>query len=199
MTAPMVENELRPVSPQDTTVAAQVQPQDVERFREALEQNESHNPGRGNKDESAADNTAPAWDGASTWEGLSAHRFVAPVPVLSPAPARSKPMQTVSAVRRTRLQTHAARNGAMQPLADLLFRVHQRAAGRVVLDMKIVPPQPNPLRLTLRLSMDDGAFVVKVHTGLEADHRDEVKQALQVLQSSLAARLTIPARVVLLA
>jgi hypothetical protein len=201
MTTPMVDNELRPLMPQDATVAAQAHPQDVVRFREVLAQDTSRSPGRGNDAESSVDGAAPVSEG-TTWELVPAgevRRFATPVAVPSSAPAGRKPTPTVTGVRRARLQTHAARNGAMQPLTDLLVGVHQRAAGRTVLDMKIVPPEPNPLRLTLRLSMDDGAFVVKVHTGLGPDHREEVKQALQVLQTSLTARLSMPARVVLLA
>lgn len=202
MTTPKVENELRPLTPQDATVVALARPQDVVRFREVLAHDPSRGFGHGDGAESPVDDAAPVSDGTSAWELVPAgevRRFPSPMPVPSSAPAGRKPTPTVTGVRRAHLQTHAARNGAMQPLADLLLGVHQRAAGRPVLDMKIVPPEPNPLRLTLRLSMDDGAFVVKVHTGLAAEHREEVKQALQVLQSSLTARLAMPARVVLLA
>jgi hypothetical protein len=112
-------------------------------------------------------------------------------------PAESTPVRPVTASRRAMLSTHLERSRAMQPLAELLAAVRERAAGNDVSDLKIVPPEPNVLKLTLHLSMTDGEFVVKVRTALGADRRDEVNQALHVLQTSLSARLQLPARVIL--
>lgn len=108
-------------------------------------------------------------------------------------------MPAVARKRRIEFGTHLARAKAMQPVSDLLVLVRSRAPGQAVPDLRIVPPEPNPLKLTLHLAMNDEEFVVKAHTALGADRREEVQQALHVLEVSLAARLRMPARVVLLA
>jgi hypothetical protein len=116
--------------------------------------------------------------------------------VAAPAVATA---QAVSPKKRVELGTHLARKNAMQPVADMLALVRERAGGQAVTDLKIVPPEPNPLRLTLHLAMNGDEFVVKVRTALGADRREEVQQALHVLETTLAVRLRMPARVVLLA
>jgi hypothetical protein len=167
---------------------------DVERFKAAMTDDDAR--GVAGEEREPPEGSAFA---AAPVSGAQAPRWV-PVP-LAGASAQAGPRSSrpVSAAPRARLQTHSARSRAMQPLLELLVGVHERAGGRAVREMKIVPPKPNPLQLTLHLSMRDGEFVVAAHTGLGPEQREEVHQALHVLQTALAARLKLPARVVLLA
>lgn len=199
MNSPKVESELRPLP--SVQVETQAHPEDVERFLAALEENggvpcgdERGEETPGQQDTSAGDETS---DDDSHAPKISSGP--ATLPALPERVNQPRPMRPVTAVRRAVLATHQARSIAMQPLAELLAGVRARAEGRVVSDLKIVPTEPNPLRLTLLLSMKDGEFVVKASTELGADRRDEVQQALQVLEAALGARLQMPARVVLLA
>lgn len=147
--------------------------------------------GEGDPEEGGPDDLSPARTRAmdAVWRDATWHL---PPPAVATA-------QAVAPKRRVELGTYLARQNAMQPVADLLALVRQRAAGKAVTGLRVVPPEPNPLKLTLNLSMDGDQFVVEVRTALGADRRAEVQQALHVLEGALAARLHTPARVVLLA
>lgn len=191
MSPQKVETDNRPTQPREKSVSVEVKPEDVARFRAVLAPN-----GR-----ALDDDDTDAFDEVALEEREmpSARTAVARRdPWLMP-PRDIPVVQTVIPKKRVELGTHLARQSAMQPLADLLALVRQRAAGQAVTDLKIVPPEPNPLRLTLHLAMDGDEFVVKARTALGADRREEVQQALHVLEAGLAARLRMPARVVLLA
>lgn len=102
---------------------------------------------------------------------------------------------------QNRIRSHEDRQEAMRPIVDLLEAAHRRAPSEGVSDLTLVPPSPNPLRLTLSLSMQGDDFVVKAKTGLGAEHREHVQQSLQALEHALSQRLRDPvrARVILLA
>jgi hypothetical protein len=84
--------------------------------------------------------------------------------------------------------SHQERQDTMEPLAQLIATLRARQSERVT-ELNIVPPSPNRLRLTLQVTGDDGNFVVKARTSLPHDRRDEVKQALNVLERMLKQRL----------
>lgn len=90
--------------------------------------------------------------------------------------------------RRQRMGSHQERQDTMEPLAQLIAALRARQSERVT-ELNIVPPSPNRLRLTLQVSGDDGNFVVKARTSLPHDRRDDVKQALNVLERMLKQRL----------
>jgi hypothetical protein len=100
-----------------------------------------------------------------------------------------------------RVRSHEDRQQAMRPLVDLLEAAHRRAPSQGVSDLTLVPPSPNPMRLTLSVSMQGDDFVVKATTGLGAEYREHVQQSLQALEHALSQRLRDPvrARVILLA
>jgi hypothetical protein len=190
MNSPKVEADPALQRPQ-MTAAVQADPREVERFEAALRRETLRDEEPRRMQEPGGEEPAASDGGAGLADGT---RFLPPLPAADRAAPRP-----VTRVRRAALFTHAARSRAMQPVAELLAGLHQRAAGRAVQGMTIVPPEPNPLRLTLQLSMREGEFVVQVRAGLEPGRREEVRQALHVLQAALAARLKLPARVVLLA
>ena len=103
--------------------------------------------------------------------------------------------------RPGRLRTHGEREQAMKPIVALLEAAQRRAPPRDAAELTIVPPAPNPLRLSLSLAMHGDDFVVKATTALGAEHREHVLQSLNALEQALSRRLREPvrARVILLA
>jgi hypothetical protein len=89
---------------------------------------------------------------------------------------------------RQRMGSHQERQEAMEPLAQLIAALRARQSEQVT-QLNIVPPSSNRLRLTLQVTGDDQSFVVKARTSLPQDRRDEVKQALNVLEQMLKQRL----------
>lgn len=195
MSSPKVETDVARLQQSQTNEAAPPKPGEVAHFRAAL--------AAGVADGLVADEGDPVpSDGENLDDGSARPRATTAALRAHAGLAASADVPTarpVVAKKRVGLGTHLARQSAMQPLADLLSLVRQRAAGQAVPDLRIVPPQPNPLRLTLHLAMDGNEFVVKARTALGADRRAEVQQALHVLEAALTARLRMPARVVLLA
>lgn len=96
--------------------------------------------------------------------------------------------------QRTRFAPHREREDTMEPLAQLVATLHARQSQSVT-ELNIVPRAPNPLRLTLQIAGDSDNFVVKARTTLPDDRRDEVRQALHVLERMLTERLPANMRV----
>lgn len=193
MSSPKVEAEARGPLPPEAAQQRDARPRDVERFQAALRDDAGELLVVQEGGEPAVEEGAVA--GAAS-DAAGALTLAWPSAGTSGKPA------TAAAVReagRIRLRTHAERSRAMAPLAEMLATLHQRSAGRAVQGMRIVPGDPNPLGLTLQLSMTDGAFLVKVHTTLDGSRREEVQQALHLLETALKARVGMPSRVVLLA
>jgi hypothetical protein len=76
----------------------------------------------------------------------------------------------------------------MEPLAQLIATLRTRQSEQVM-QLSIVPPSPNTLRLALQVDADERNFVVKARTSLPPEQRDDVKQALNVLERMLKQRL----------
>lgn len=96
--------------------------------------------------------------------------------------------------RRPGLRTHDEREQALQSIVELLEAAQRRAPPTGLSELTIVPPSPNPLRLSLSLSMQGDDFVVKATTELGAEHRDHVLQSLNALEHALSQRLREPVR-----
>lgn len=96
--------------------------------------------------------------------------------------------------QRTHFAPHREREDNMEPLAQLVATLHARQS-KSVTELNIVPRAPNPLRLTLQIAGDSDNFVVKARTTLPDDRRDEVRQALHVLERMLTERLPANMRI----
>ncbi len=122
---------------------------------------------------------------------------IARQPSPPPTPQRSPADQETgngARKRRGRFGPHRERQDAMEPLAQLIMALRARQSESIT-RLNIVPPAPNPLRLTLQITGDEHSFVVKARTSLPQDRRDEVRQALNVLERMLTQRLPESMRV----
>jgi hypothetical protein len=106
----------------------------------------------------------------------------------TPPPPRSQPTSVTPRQRRQRMGPHQERRDAMEPLAQLIATLRTRQSEQVM-QLSIVPPSPNTLRLALQVDADERNFVVKARTSLPPEQRDDVKQALNVLERMLKQRL----------
>jgi hypothetical protein len=190
-----IEIELRLRAAAEGSAPTPPKPEDVARFRAELESGGQGGDGRRGR--------SPRDEEHGPLEVSLSPGDIGAVLGMESSLSRGRPgpdaLRPVGATRRAGLGTHLARSRAMQPLVEVLSLVRERLARRGVSELRIVPPEPNPLRLTLHLSMNGNEFVVKAKSALPADRREEVQQALHLLQTSLAARLQMPARVVLMA
>lgn len=109
-----------------------------------------------------------------------------------------------SVKRRQRASTSTLqqRRDTMAPLLELIEALRARRSQNAPVEgMKIVPPAPNPLQLSLQVWFDGADVLVKARSALGPQSQDEVRLALLSLEQMLGQRVAPAgrARVILLA
>jgi hypothetical protein len=162
---------------------------------------------KGHRDDMVPDEQTPApMPRSKGLDRSNAHRAGAGLQAQHLAGERGPPpTATQSAVKRrgrSSRSTLQQRRQEMAPLLDLIEALRSRHAGSPAVDgLKIVPPAPNPLRLSLQLWVNGSDVLVQARTSLGPESQEEVRLALLSLEHMLTLRVAPAgrARVLLLA